>query len=431
MEDFVYEESFLHPTNILLNVTDACNLKCRYCFVEQHPHYMNFSTAKAAVDWVVSNYYWKLEKNIIKENKHITIYFFGGEPTLQWDVIIYPLCKYCKSQYPNLIFKFGMTTNGTLLNEERIQFCKEYDFHILLSCDGNQSTQNYNRPCHNEQISSFNLIKPNLYLIKKYFPTTTFRSTIIPETVDNLYDDYCFAESLGFTWYYSMPNCRQSWPEDKINVLKEQIQKIFVRRTNQYILGIEPMHFSLINEFYNFILSRDISFTTNDDYFINKKNPSKKINRCGLGINQCAIAYDGNIYGCQEQPSKGKKSFFYIGNLFIDQGINKEEHTRLLTAYVNRQNLVCENKILCQKENCPLWNICYVKDCPSTSYDLFQDLNTQSEIKCIWKSIILNNCITQMKILIDKNCEYFINYLNRLPSFIEITQQLMLIEQQE
>jgi len=34
MESFVYEESFLHPTNILLNVTDACNLKCRYCFVE-------------------------------------------------------------------------------------------------------------------------------------------------------------------------------------------------------------------------------------------------------------------------------------------------------------------------------------------------------------------------------------------------------------
>jgi len=55
MKEFEYKEYYKYLTNVMLNVTDDCNLACRYCFVEQHPHYMTLDTAKAAVDWQYNN----------------------------------------------------------------------------------------------------------------------------------------------------------------------------------------------------------------------------------------------------------------------------------------------------------------------------------------------------------------------------------------
>ena len=52
---FKYKEEYGWFTSACLNVTDACNLACRYCFVEQHPHYMTLETAKKCVDFLISN----------------------------------------------------------------------------------------------------------------------------------------------------------------------------------------------------------------------------------------------------------------------------------------------------------------------------------------------------------------------------------------
>jgi len=54
---------------------------------------------------------------------------------LCYSTIIVPLVEYCKLNYPN-IFEFGMTTNGTLLDKEKIDFLKENNFNLLLSIDG-------------------------------------------------------------------------------------------------------------------------------------------------------------------------------------------------------------------------------------------------------------------------------------------------------
>lgn len=142
-KEFEYKEEYGWLTNICLNVTDACNLACRYCFVEQHPHYMTLDIAKQAVHFILDN----LEKKNKKFNKNdrASITFFGGEPTLMWDEIIVPLTNYIKeNEFP---INLGMTTNGTLLNKEKISFLKEHNFSILLSADGNEYTQNFNRPC--------------------------------------------------------------------------------------------------------------------------------------------------------------------------------------------------------------------------------------------------------------------------------------------
>ena len=64
-KEFEYKEEYGWLTNICLNVTDACNLACRYCFVEQHPHYMTLDVAKQAVHFILDN--------LEKKNKKLSI----------------------------------------------------------------------------------------------------------------------------------------------------------------------------------------------------------------------------------------------------------------------------------------------------------------------------------------------------------------------
>jgi len=136
---------------------------------------------------------------------------------------------------------------------------------------------------------------------------------------------------------------------------------------------------------FQLILSRDVSFLTEKEYLFDKKKPNNMIERCGLGANQCAIAYDGSIYGCQEQPSKGHASHFYIGNLYEDKGINKNKHMELFKTYLERKNLICSDEKLCSESSCPLFYICYARDCPSTSWDLYENFYTENKIRCIWR----------------------------------------------
>ena len=64
------------PISAIINVTDECNLRCKYCFTHPHPQHMKLETGKAAVQWLVDNY----EKRPDDMKDHISINFFGGEP---------------------------------------------------------------------------------------------------------------------------------------------------------------------------------------------------------------------------------------------------------------------------------------------------------------------------------------------------------------
>ena len=126
--DFVYKEHFSYLTNICLNLTDACNFACKYCFVEQNPHYMTYETAKAAVNFLLENLE-KKRKYLNDPNIKASLTYFGGEPTIMWDSIIVPLTTYIKTN--NLPIYLNMTTNASLLNEERNQWLKDNKIPIL------------------------------------------------------------------------------------------------------------------------------------------------------------------------------------------------------------------------------------------------------------------------------------------------------------
>lgn len=404
MEEFEYKEEYSHPTSACLNVTDDCNLACKYCFVIQQPHYMTLDIAKDGVKWLIGNLNWNKEHNVNNQNDKVTLTYFGGEPTLMWNEIIVPLTRWCFEEYPKQI-EFTMTTNGTLLNDERLKFMYAYNISPLLSIDGAYETQDCNRPCKDPKLSSADLQYKNIPTLLKYFPNTTFRSTIDESTVEHTFENYLFAEALGFKNIYMMPNCRTSWKEENLQILSDQFKRIYMYMINYFQNNqIPPLNFSCINDSFERIKNHNINILKN----YTDQGQKRDIHRCGLGTVSCAIGYDGNIYACQEQNSKEQNSSFLIGDIY--NGINFDYHSKFLNKYYDSQ-LGCGDKPeYCN--DCPLSNICELLHCPSTSFDLFKDFGKESYVHCYWQRALFEQAAVVLKYLENNNIfrQYLINY---------------------
>lgn len=391
MEVFKYNEEYQYLTSMLLNVTDDCNLACRYCFVEQHPHYMSLETAKTAVDLAYNNLQKKKELKLFNNDKKASIYFFGGEPTLCFNSIIVPTVQYCEEKYPNS-FSFGITSNGTLLNKEKVDFFKEHHFELLLSIDGAKTTQDYNRPCKNN-LSSFDLLEKNIPYLLEQFPNLCFRSTIYAPTAKYLFKNYLYAESLGFKRWEAVHDDRHPWNEESKKALQEEFSKIFLYRLTQISQGQTPLEIWRLHHWINLT----INLLDEDSNLFNIENYTT-VKRCGLGTTSGAVGYDGNIYGCQEQPSRDEKNIFLIGNIF-EGGIDPKKHARLLEFYYNNQIELKDKKDECK--NCILNKICRVNEqaCPSVIYDLFKNMNSMTDIGCFIRQLYVKNIIIYINIL--------------------------------
>lgn len=388
---FEYKTEYKQLSKVCLNVTDSCNLQCKYCFVEQNPHFMTYQTAIDTVHFLLDN---KQKYNI---EKNCQIIFFGGEPTLCWDSIIVPLTNYVRNN--NLPISFSMTTNGTLLNQERIHFLKNNRINILLSIDGNEETQCFNRPCRDNNLNSFELVSKNIPYIIKELPQTTFRGTIFAPTVQNTFNNFLFACENHFKAIYLAVDERHDWKKEQIQQLLLELDKIF----------------SLYDYCFQYDINIPIDFRQMTKMFRNIKNLAKNnfndfehnVLRCGLGTTLASVGYDGKIYGCQEQTSKDEKNIFLIGDIY--NGIDEDKHKRLLSLYKDGHDPQCINKELCN--NCI--RLCEGNCCPSTNLDIHQDFFLRSEIVCLYEKHLYENCMILLNKYNEKESKVFNNYLKQ------------------
>lgn len=405
---YLYKEKYKYLTRICLNITDACNLKCKYCFVTQSPHFMTLETAKDIVEWLYNNLQIKKKNNWCLKTEKCTIHFFGGEPMLLYDKIIVPLTNYIKDKYPN-DFQLGITTNGTLLDENKIKWFYENNFSILLSIDGARDTQNINRPCQDESKNSFDLVAKNIPYILKYFPDTVFRATIDQSTVEYTFENFLFAQMVGFKNIFLIPNGRERWKQENITKLNIEIEKIFIYLKDCFLKNKEFIHFSVIDEVFNEILLQNDIISGKKSKII--RNKIRNIEHCGLGTISGSIGYNGNIYGCQEQDSQNLDSIFYLGNIYKD-GIEQDRHETLLKAWAYCGENKSENRELCF--NCLLKNICNSYACPSSSSDCFNDFSIVPEIHCVWRNSLFFNALKIFYFLYNQENKNFINYIEKI-----------------
>lgn len=184
VKNFIENEGFLQLT---LVVTWECNLRCNYCtYSKEYPstrnherNVMDFSTAKKAIDYYIDKF-----SNIKKRypNKKPAITFYGGEPLLEFN-LLKDIINYTKTKVPLEDIIFNISTNGTLLTEESINFFINNNVTIFISLDGPKEEHDRNRLFPNKK-GSFNIVYANIQKIKQINESYYYKNTMLLSTYD-------------------------------------------------------------------------------------------------------------------------------------------------------------------------------------------------------------------------------------------------------
>lgn len=370
-------------TSAFLNLTNSCNLACRYCFVHQNPKQMTLQTAKDAADWLASNADGKEEP---------LINFFGGEPLLMWESIVKPLTEYIRGKYGKR-FTLSMTSNCTLMTEEIAKFLHENDVSLLLSMDGDKKTQDWNRPLKNGE-SCFETLEKNLDTILRYWPTVTFRSTITANTANQLFHNMMFAETRGFKNYFAMPNCFEEWKDADVETLKKQIALYSDHYVDCLQRGTVPIIFGDIEKMFRSIVLRNAAIENGDR---RTSNGCKSCGKCGLGSAKFAgININGDVVTCQEFFSSDD-AHFTIGNIYTEIDDQKREQLQKEWDEKEFSGDCCKD--------CPIDRICD-GGCLANNY-LAGDEHVVPTVFCQWRRILFDAAVYIMTELGNSKCEAF------------------------
>ena len=211
--------------------------------------------------------------------------FFGGEPLFNWDIIEYIVSNTTlPEKYRNGRF-WNVTTNGTLVTPERMQFMKDNKFHVNLSFDGTKPTQDKWRG------NSYDAVIKNLYLFLTY-PSLQVLKTL--SDVDTLYDDIKHIKDLGFKAVFI--NMLEAYGHET----HEHVDPEFFKA--QYRRVIKDLH-----DPPNFTVGDFQRWTD-----LLKKN--RQSTGCGFTNRGLGVSWNGDLYPCHEGPSLPKE--FVIGNIF-------------------------------------------------------------------------------------------------------------------
>lgn len=147
-KDFVvdFKERKTVVKALCLHIAHDCNLACRYCFAEEGEYHgrralMSAEVGKKALDFLIAH---------SGKRRNLEVDFFGGEPLMNWDVVK-ELVRYGREQEKRFDkhFRFTLTTNGVLLNDEVMEFCNREMANVVLSLDGRKEVNDQMRPFRN------------------------------------------------------------------------------------------------------------------------------------------------------------------------------------------------------------------------------------------------------------------------------------------
>lgn len=298
-------------------LTNSCNLKCKYCY------------EKNKIDKVIDfNIIEKLLKEQVSSTEKSTkISFFGGEPLLEKQ-IIYDTVNLGNSITKRSKHKFiySLTTNGTLIDDEFIKFCKKNNISVGISIDGNAYVHNLNR-ISNSNKKSFDEVLKNSQKCLKANLNCMALPVVCLNNVEYLADSIKFLINLGFKSITCNFNYSDSWDDTSLAVLRQEYKKI----CNIYY-----------NEFKNKNYVRIYPLDTKMYLHIHRKKCSDSCNS-----NRIAVNTDGKFYPCVQFVGDSR---FEIGD--YKNGIDIEKRKNILFRRLT-------SKVIC--EECSLKDRCIYK----------------------------------------------------------------------
>ena len=298
--------------NIELYLAEACNMRCKYCYVGEndalHNGLMPSEVARAAVDLV-----FRRSRGV----PNIQITFFGGEPLLNKPVMreVIAYSQMLGQQHGKTV-RYSLTTNATLLDDEVIGYIKQYNFGLMISLDGPPEIQNEMRPMA-DGSGSFDQVARNVKRLMRRRKRVTVRCTISNRHL-NLVDIVEFLEGFGFT-RVGLSRCDgKSY------------------RTGEYDIG--PEEYALLEEQYERLLERylrqieqgeELRF---DQFTGGAKGMHKPerapLLRCGVCRGCTTVGVDGKLYPCHRYVGMEK---YVVGDVWT--GVDEQKHADYLREY--------------------------------------------------------------------------------------------------
>ena len=314
---------------LCLHVAHTCNLNCEYCFASQGKYHgdralMSFEVGKRALDFLIEN---------SGNRRNLEVDFFGGEPLMNWDVVK-KLVLYARSieKEKGKNFRFTLTTNGMLIDDDVIEFSNREMHNVDLSLDGRKEIHDSVRVDYNGKGSFDNIVPKFQKFVKERGDKEYYmRGTFTHKNPDFLKDIEVMLD-LGF---------------DKISM-----EPVVCAPTDKSALTEEdkPIIYDQYERLADLMLSRrkEGKEFTFYHYMIDLKGGPcvyKRISGCGSGTEYMAVTPWGDLYPCHQFVGDEK---FKLGNIF-DGVTNTEKVTEFKScnAYSREECRDCWAKLYC------------------------------------------------------------------------------------
>ena len=337
---------------LCLHVAHTCNLNCSYCFASQGKYHgekalMSFEVGKAALDFLVKN---------SGTRRNLEVDFFGGEPLMNWQVVK-DLVSYARSieKEHNKNFRFTLTTNGVLLDDEVTEFCNREMANVVLSLDGRPDVHDHFRKDYQGR-GSYDVIVPKFreFVKKRGDKSYYMRGTYTHNNVDFTNDIFHMAD-LGFTELSMEPVVCP--PSDPYALTEQDLPELF----RQYeILANEMLKREEEGRGFTFY-----------HYMIDLANGPciyKRISGCGSGTEYMAVTPQGDFYPCHQFVGDEN---YCMGNVWNGvKNLELREKFRKCNVYSRPECKDCWAKLYCSG------------GCAANAYHATGDINGIYEYGC-------------------------------------------------
>lgn len=322
---------------LTLNVTQNCNLRCRYCYVEKSSSsssIMTEDTARKAVDFIFK----------FKDLESLGISFYGGEPLLNFPVIKstieYASREVEKRGLPEV--KYHLTTNGTLLTDEMIAFLKDYHINVMVSMDGPASIHDAVRVTPTGE-STHSLVLDHLQKLMSSTGKHKISASGVVTNRGRLKKAYEYLSKLSLkdiklSYVRYLEESNYALTDDEKRQYMDDMRDIAKECTELLLQGIRP-------PYYNF-----------ENNILHLWKRSKRRHFCPAGMRRFGISPGGDIYPCGPAAAMGESK---LG--ILKEGLNKRggERWAAFASFENRAECKkCWARYLCAG-GCPLLLVRY------------------------------------------------------------------------
>jgi uncharacterized protein len=258
---------------------------------------MDAQTGSRAVEWFVDQ--------AQQPPRPPTIGFYGGEPLLEMGLMRELIaCARDRAAASGIKIRFGATTNGTLLNDQRLAYLRDQGVDLIVSVDGTGETHNRFRRLP-DGTGSFDAVRRNFSSILKFRPASVIRMTVNPETVADLSANLRYLLDEGFTSFAPVANVETQWTAADWKTFDRECRRIANLYLERRMSGA-PFNVAFIN-----------------DGIKHLRRGRRPAAACGAGKTLVAVSVDGGLYPCHRFVSNRSYAGSYrLGDVWsgLDEG---------------------------------------------------------------------------------------------------------------